>query len=277
MSDPTPKPTPTSPAKDFEKNGFVGWLTLPTREAAPAPEEPAPAPAPEEPAPAPAPEEPAPAPAPAPAEPAPLSIEDAAGTSRDYPFNKFRDWETYTDALGEAMSTEFAGETYPKYVSNDDDLLIVKRFIKNGLDPETALEDILDIAFTHGSRYCREYENTIISIVHYLHKVKKAPLCASTFLSRNADNDVEEDIASTVGTRAAILDTFRPKISDRTIANLRNTYENPPDAISDVGENEIYEIDDEYADAEFEYALIEESSYLTELVTAKPAAPAKEP
>ena len=215
----------------------------------------------------------APAAAVTPEEP-PLSIEDAAGTSRDYPFNKFRDWETYKDALGEAMSTEFAGETYPKYVSNDDDLLIVKRFIKNGLDPETALEDILDIAFTHGSRYCREYENTIISIVHYLHKVKKAPLCASTLLGRNYDNDVEEDIASTVSTRATILDTFRPKISERTIANLRSTYDNPPDTYSDdEDEDEYYEDeDDEDADAEFDIALIDESSYLTELVTAKPPA-----
>lgn len=221
---------------------------------------------------------PAPAePAPAPEEPVPLSIEDAAGTSTDYPFNDFRDWMTYKDALGEAMCTEFADETYPKYVRDGDDLRIIKRFIKNGLDPEIALDDILDVAFTNGSRYCREYENTIINIIHYLHKVKKAPLGASTLLGRNYDNDVEEDIASTVSTRAAILDTFRPKISARTIADLRYTYENPPDAISDIGENETYEIDDEYADAEFEFALIEESSYLTELVTAKPAAPAKEP
>ncbi len=222
---------------------------------------------------------PAPAePAPAPAEPEPLSIEDAAGTSTDYPFNNFRDWMTYKDALGEAMCTEFAGETYPKYVSNDDDLRIIKRFIKNGLDPETALDDILDVAFTNGSRYCREYENTIINIVHYLHKVKKAPLCAGTILGRNYDNDFEEDIAATVSTRAAILDTFRPKISERAIADLRYTYENPPDDFSDDEDNNYvgYEIDDEEADALFEYALIEESSYLTELVTAKPGAPAKE-
>ena len=213
-------------------------------------------------------------PMPQPEELAPLSIEDAAGTSSDYPFNKFRDWETYKDALGEAMSTEFACESYPKYASNNDDLLIVKQFIKNGLDPETALDNILDVAFTCGSRYCREYETTIINIVHYLHKVKKAPLYSSTLLSRNQDNDVEEDIASTVGTRAAILDTFRPKISERTIANLRNTYDNPPDTYSDdEDEDDEDEYYDDDADDEFAIALIEESSYLNELVHEKPVEP----
>lgn len=223
--------------------------------------------------PMPEPEAPVPAaPAPALVEPAPLSIEEAAGTSRDYPFNDFRDWDTYKDALGEAMSTEFAGETYPKYACNDNDLWIIKQFIKNGLNPERALDEVLEIAFTHGSRYCREYEGTIFSIVKYLHRVKKAPLYASTILSRNEENDVEEDISSTVGTRAAILDAFRPKISERTIANLRNTYENPPDTYSEDEDEdeEYYDDDEEDADAEFDNALIEESSYLTELVQAKP-------
>ena len=87
--------------------------------------------------------------------------------------------------------------------------------------------------------------------------------------------------SQSVGTRAAILDTFRPKLSERTIANLRNTYENPPDTYSDdEDEDEYYEDeDDEDADAEFDIALIDESSYLTELVTAKPpaASPAGNP
>ncbi len=205
----------------------------------------------------------------------PLSIEDAAGTSSDYPFNKFRDWETYKSALGEAMSTEFAAESYPKYIKNDDDLLIVKRFVKNGLDPETALDDILEVAFNEGARYCSEFEGTIISLVRYLHRVKKAPLCAGTLLSRGDDVDLETELYSTVSTRAAILDTFRPKLSERMIADLRRVYENPPedqDCDDDYDEDEEY--DDSKDDDIFDYTLIVESSYLTELVQAKPAAAA---
>lgn len=203
--------------------------------------------------------------------PAPLSIEEAAGTSRDYPFNRFRDWMTYMEALGEAMSTEFACETYPKYAHINNDLLIIKQFVNNGLDPEVALDNILELSFTRGSRYCREYEGTIFSIVKYLHKVKKAPLNTSTILSRNQDNDLEQDIASTIATRAALLDTFNPKLSERTIANFRRVYEHPPSTYSeDEDEDEDYYNDDgEDADDMFDHALIEESSYLTQLVQAK--------
>ncbi len=206
----------------------------------------------------------------------PLSIEDAAGTSSDYPFNKFRDWETYLSALGEAMSTEFAAESYPKYIKNDDNLLIVKRFIKNGLDPEQALEDVLEVAFNEGARYCSEFEGTIIQLVRYLHKVKKAPLYAGSIIGRSYDVDLETELHSTISTRAAILDTFRPKLSEQMIADLRRVYENPPE---DQECDEDYDEDEEYDDSNdddvFDYALIEESSYLTELVQAKRAAPVK--
>ncbi len=209
----------------------------------------------------------------------PLSIEDAAGTSSDYPFNKFRDWETYLSALGEAMSTEFAAESYPKYIKNDDNLLIVKRFIKNGLDPEQALEDILEVAFNEGARYCREFEGTIIQLVRYLHKVKKAPLYAGSIIGRSYDVDLETELYSTISTRAAILDTFRPKLSERMIADLRRVYENPPeDQECNEDYDDDYDEDEEYDNSKdddiFDYALIEESSYLTELVQAKPAAAA---
>jgi hypothetical protein len=207
----------------------------------------------------------------------PLSIEDAAGTSSDYPFNKFRDWETYKSALGEAMSTEFAAESYPKYIKNDDNLLIVKRFIKNGLDPEQALEDILEVAFNEGARYCSEFQGTIIQLVRYLHKVKKAPLYAGSIIGRSYDVDLETELYSTISTRAAILDTFRPKLSERMIADLRRVYENPPEdqECNDGDYDEDEEYDDSNDDDIFYYALIEESSYLTELVQAKPAVKAE--
>lgn len=209
---------------------------------------------------------------------APLSIEDAAGTSEDYPFNEFRDWETYLSALGEAMSTEFATETYPKYIDHGNNYAIVKKFVENGLEPQQALEDVLETAFTTGGRYCAEFENTILNIVRYLIKVKKAELCAGYILGRNYDQDVDVDIQSTVSTRAALLDRFKPKIHESILADYRRVYENPPDEGSYDSEDEDEDYDDSNDDDLFDYALIEESSYLTQLVQRKPKpAPAPAP
>ena len=88
--------------------------------------------------------------------------------SSDYPFSS---WDTYINALEESLSTEFYGETYPKYEENRDDLRIVKTLVeKHEEDPQYGLDTLLTVVTGGGSRYSKDFfiYGDLTDIIDYL-------------------------------------------------------------------------------------------------------------
>jgi hypothetical protein len=91
----------------------------------------------------------------------------------DYPFTS---WSAYFAALTESLSTEFYGETYPKYAKQHDgkteddeiegvDYNIVSDLLSAGLDAQEGLDGFMQ-AILDGSRYASElcYIDEILSL-----------------------------------------------------------------------------------------------------------------
>jgi hypothetical protein len=111
--------------------------------------------------------------------------------SHDYPF---KTWCNYFAALGESLSTEFFGETYPKYENNRDDLKIVKRLVeKHEQDPQDGLDSLLSIITGEGSRYSKDFfiYGDLTEIIEYLMS-KGAKLNEYYLYSSNFDEMADE-------------------------------------------------------------------------------------
>jgi hypothetical protein len=134
--------------------------------------------------------------------------EDIAG---DYPFNS---WESFKPALLESLTTEYFGETYPKYDAAIDrgeagDLSEIKKFAtkENASD---ILEEFVEMICGEGYRYGPQ-TNWDKIIRHLLRLGAEFPL--STLMTFDHTSDIE-DIMETgnVDFRAEIIDYFAPKI-----------------------------------------------------------------
>jgi hypothetical protein len=130
----------------------------------------------------------------------------------------FPSYETFLAGLGESLSTEFFGDTYPKYYEECNefggfivDAAYITHFLKEGLDPQVGLEKMVDCLCEH-SRYALEHGVVSRHIDPFLaaganmkpltHKLVYIPQIKS--MHEFEDAMFSEGIA----VRAAILDTF---------------------------------------------------------------------
>ncbi len=137
--------------------------------------------------------------------------EDEEDMAEDYPFSS---WESFKPALLESLTTEYFGETYPKYDAAIDrgeagDLSEIKKFAtkENASD---ILADFVEMICGEGYRYGPQ-TNWDKIIRHLLRLGAEFPL--STLMTFDYTSDIAEIMETgNVDFRAEIIDYFAPKI-----------------------------------------------------------------
>jgi hypothetical protein len=127
----------------------------------------------------------------------------------DYPFTS---WSGYFAALTESLSTEFYGETYPKYAKQHDkrsnvDFKIVERLLAAGLNAQEGLDGFMK-AVLDGSRYASEFSD-LGAIVSLFTGAGATPKMDMLFEPLYADEpEYFEDEMQQYTVRGILIDSF---------------------------------------------------------------------
>lgn len=125
-------------------------------------------------------------------------------------FPSFPTYDAFLVALGEMLSTEFYGETYPDYsdeheTMGDVDEKYILHFLSTGLDAQEGLSKILD-CFFNNTRYAQESGLIKRSIRSFLDAGASLYPLTSKIVAIPT-GDLEEG-SSSIEVRSSILDTF---------------------------------------------------------------------
>jgi hypothetical protein len=126
----------------------------------------------------------------------------------DYPF---KSWDTFFTAFTELLNTEYAGETYPKYVKyldNHTNYDIIKSMYKKyNLDANEGISSYIYTLCHEGTRYADNFYNSDV-IDFFLNQGADFP---TSILFENNKEKFDEDVQEecyTYDIRASILDDF---------------------------------------------------------------------
>ncbi len=124
----------------------------------------------------------------------------------DYPFNT---WTDLHEALLEALQTEFACETYPKWAEEGYPVYSqVKRILKTGVDKQMVCDQIVDMLCHDGSRYAGEFMGDCIDGLNLL--MKLGATLSSSLLFDSWQVEIEDELAG-YEIRAKLIDYYGPK------------------------------------------------------------------
>ncbi len=124
----------------------------------------------------------------------------------DYPFTT---WTDLYEALTEALQTEFACETYPKWAEEGYPVYSqVKRIMKTGVDKQMVCDQIVDLLCHDGARYASDFAPDCCDALALL--IKLGATLPMHHLFDSWQEDIEDELAG-YEARAAILDRFGPK------------------------------------------------------------------
>ncbi len=114
-------------------------------------------------------------------------------STMDYPFTS---WTGYFGALTEHLSTEYYGETYPKYAKQHDkgntETKMIQQLLASGLDPQEGLDGFIQ-ALLDGHRYVNEFDEVETILEMFIEKGAKPNIDC---LFEIQSTEFEDEVAS---------------------------------------------------------------------------------